>query len=42
MRGHWQLADMHLCVARVPLLLKVNHIAPWQPCCDPSACCCSP
>jgi hypothetical protein len=30
MRGHWQLADMHLCVARVPLLLQVSQLAPWQ------------
>jgi hypothetical protein len=34
MRGHWQLADMHLCVARVPLLLQVSQLAPWQPCRD--------
>lgn len=30
MRGHWQLADMHLCVARVPLLLQASQLAPWR------------
>jgi hypothetical protein len=25
MRGHWQLADMYLCIARVPSLAKVPY-----------------
>lgn len=27
MRGYWQLADMSLCIARVPMMLKVYLLA---------------
>lgn len=27
MRGYWQLADMSLCIARVPMMLKVYMLA---------------